>query len=157
MATSGTTTMSRCSGGCFASLAIFDFRPSVFATSGFCAAALSRLLLAMSATYEPKSLDICIQYMYSCPVKTLWDPEKAKFNFRKHRIRFSDAESVLFDPTALTRADEASDDEQRFVTIGTDALNRTLVVVYTYRGEDIRLISARRATSTERKAHEKRI
>ena len=90
-------------------------------------------------------------------MRILWDPKKAKSNFRKHRIRFPDAESVLFDPMALTCEDELSHDEQRFVTVGTDALNRVLVLVYTYRGEDIRLISARRATLKERKAYEKGI
>lgn len=95
--------------------------------------------------------------MYILPVRIIWDTEKAKFNFRKHRIRFSDAESVLFDPMALTCEDEKSHDEQRFVTIGSDALNRILVVVYTYSGDDIRLISARRAIPKERKSYEKGI
>lgn len=87
----------------------------------------------------------------------LWDPEKANSNLRKHRIRFADAEPVFFDPMALTRKDDDSEGEQRFVSIGLDALNRLLVVVYTYRGADIRLISARRATSKERKYYEKGI
>jgi uncharacterized DUF497 family protein len=86
-----------------------------------------------------------------------WDPEKAKSNFQKHKIRFSDAESVLFDPLALTRGDEDADGEQRFVSIGTDAFNRVLVVVYTFRGDKIRIISARRATKKERKCYEERI
>jgi Uncharacterized protein conserved in bacteria len=86
-----------------------------------------------------------------------WDPEKAKSNFQNHKIRFSDAESVLFDPLALTREDEDADGEQRFVSIGTDAFNRVLVVVYTFRGDKIRIISARRATKKERKCYEERI
>ena len=86
-----------------------------------------------------------------------WDPEKAKSNFQKHKIRFSDAESVLFDPLALTREDEDADGEQRFVSIGTDAFNRVLVVVYTFRGDKIRIISARRATKKERNCYEERI
>jgi uncharacterized DUF497 family protein len=53
---------------------------------------------------------------------------------------------VLFDPNALTREDLDVKNEQRFVSIGMDAIGRVLVVVYTYRGEDIRLISARSAT-----------
>jgi uncharacterized protein len=55
---------------------------------------------------------------------------------------------------ALTREDEAWHSEQRFVTIGRDALDRVTVVVYTYRGEDIQLISARLATPLERRAYE---
>ena len=87
----------------------------------------------------------------------VWDPEKAKSNVKKHGIRFSDAEMVLFDPNALTREDMISDGEQRFVTVGADTIGRVLVVVYTYRGEDIRLISARSATKREKKSHEEGI
>ena len=90
-------------------------------------------------------------------MKVIWDPEKAKTNLRKHKIRFSDAEPVFFDPMALTREDDDSEGEQRYVSIGLDALNRILVIVYTYRGADIRLISARRATSKERKYYEEGI
>ncbi|MBV5326775.1 MAG: BrnT family toxin [Chlorobium sp.] len=95
--------------------------------------------------------------MYYEIMKVTWDPEKAKINLRKHRIRFADAEPVFFDPMALTREDDDSEGEQRFVSLGIDALNRILVVVYTYRGADIRLISARRSTSKERKHYDKRI
>ena len=90
-------------------------------------------------------------------MKVTWDPAKAEANFRKHRIRLSDAEPALFDLMALTIEDETVQGEQRFVSIGSDALNRILVVVYTYRGDDIRLISARRATRKERKAYEEGI
>ncbi|HEX9733902.1 MAG TPA: BrnT family toxin [Thermoanaerobaculia bacterium] len=44
--------------------------------------------------------------------------------------------------------------EQRQVSLGSDALDRVLVVVYTYRGQDIRLISARRASARERRQYE---
>ena len=84
----------------------------------------------------------------------LWDPENAKVNLKKHGVRFSDAETVLFDPNALTRVDMESEGERRFVTVGMDALSRILIVVYTYRGEDIRLISARSATKRERMQYE---
>lgn len=87
-------------------------------------------------------------------MKVTWDPAKAGANFRKHKIRFSDAEGVLYDPMALTTENESAEGEQRFVSIGTDILNRTLVVVYTYRLDSIRLISARRATRKERKTYE---
>ena len=86
-----------------------------------------------------------------------WDPEKAKSNFQKHGVRFSDAEIVLYDLTALTSEDVEAEGEQRFISIGRDVITRIIVVVYTYRGEDIRLISARKATKRERKAYEKRI
>ncbi len=87
-------------------------------------------------------------------MRIVWDPAKAEANLRRHRIRFSDAEGALFDPNALTEADEIVDGEQRFVSIGLDPLGRVLVVVYTFRGDDIRLISARRATQRERRAYE---
>ena len=61
---------------------------------------------------------------------------------------------VLFDPNALTREDIENRGEQRFVTVGADSVGRLLVAVYTYRGEDIRLISARLATKRERKSYE---
>ena len=87
----------------------------------------------------------------------LWDPEKAKTNFRKHRIRFSDADFVFYDPMALVIEEQFVDGEQRFVSVGTDSIGRILVVVYSYRNDSIRIISARKATSRERKVYEKRI
>ncbi len=86
-----------------------------------------------------------------------WDPIKAKINFHKHKVRFSDAEPVLFDPMALTRDDDDAEGEQRFVSVGMSAVNEILVVVYTYRGDELRLISARRATPKERRLYEKGI
>ena len=90
-------------------------------------------------------------------MKIIWDPKKAESNFRKHKIRFSDAESVLFDPMALTVEDQIIDQEKRFLSVGSDAIGRILVVVYAYYGDTIRLISARKATSRERKYYEKGI
>ena len=83
-----------------------------------------------------------------------WDPEKAAGNYHKHRIRFSDAESVLFDPYALTSEDISSEGEQRHVSVGMDSSGRILVVVFTYRDDGIRLISVRRATKMERRHYE---
>jgi uncharacterized DUF497 family protein len=80
--------------------------------------------------------------------------EKDVSNYRKHGIRFSDAEHVLLDSMALTREDDDAEGEQRFVSIGADSIGRILVVVYTYHGEDVRLISARLATSREREYYE---
>jgi uncharacterized DUF497 family protein len=64
---------------------------------------------------------------------------------------------VLFDPNALTCEDLDVKNKQRFVSIGMVAIGRVLVVVYTYRGEDIRLISARSATKRERERYEEGI
>ncbi len=89
-------------------------------------------------------------------VRIVWDPEKAQKNFRKHGVRFSDAEAVLLDPNALTEDDDVVEGGRRFVSIGTDTVGRVVVVVYCYRGDDIRLISARRATRQERRQYEGR-
>jgi uncharacterized protein len=82
-----------------------------------------------------------------------WDPEKARTNQRKHGISFADATVVLEDVQALTIEDDYPG-EQRFITIGKDAFGRILVVVYTFRGLTIRIISARRGTSVERQQYE---
>ena len=82
-----------------------------------------------------------------------WDRMKAESNLKKHGVDFSDAALVLFDELAMTIPDE-NETEERFITIGADAIGRTIVVVYTWRGNRIRLISARRATSQERKKYE---
>jgi len=81
-----------------------------------------------------------------------WDPDKASANNWKHSIRFADAVSVFSDEEALTLDDDYRH-EERFVTIGMDALGRVLVVIYTYRGDNIRIISARRATSAEQRVY----
>ena len=82
-----------------------------------------------------------------------WDPEKAAANLRKHGVDFADAETALRDEMALTVPDD-DPDEARFVTLGVDALGRLLVVVYEWRGDDVRLISARKANRSERRQYE---
>jgi hypothetical protein len=81
-----------------------------------------------------------------------WDPDKAKLNIHKHGIAFADAVSVFFDASAITVEDN-NPDEMRFATMGMDALGRVLVVVYTWREDNIRLISTRKATTKERKQY----
>ena len=83
-----------------------------------------------------------------------WDTGKAISNLKKHGIDFADAVGVLEDPLALTIEHQDFTGEDRFVTIGCDLLNRILVVVYVYRGDNIRLISARSATRKERQSYE---
>ena len=78
-----------------------------------------------------------------------WDPNKARANFDKHKVDFADAVTALEDDSAVTIEDD-NPDEERYITIGRDALGRILVIVYTYRDEAIRLISARKATARER-------
>ncbi len=86
---------------------------------------------------------------YTDPVRFEWDPAKARSNLSKHRVDFADATAVFEDPRALTR-DDPHPREDRFVTLGLDALGRLLVVCWIPRGkDDIRIISARRATRSE--------
>jgi hypothetical protein len=85
-----------------------------------------------------------------------WDEEsKAGINFRKHGVRIPEAIPVFDDPYAITIVhDESDPTEQRFITLGMGAAARLLVVVYTWRGENIRIISARPAENHEREEYE---
>lgn len=82
-----------------------------------------------------------------------WDQNKAITNFHKHGIDFADAVSIFSDEFAITICDERFE-EERFVTIGMDAFARILVVVYAFRSDEIRLISARKATRQEQQQYE---
>ena len=86
-------------------------------------------------------------------MKYQWEKNKAASNLQKHGIEFADAVSVFSDDLAISIPDNRFD-EDRFVTIGMDAFGRILVVVFTWRSEDIRLISARLAERRERKQYE---
>ena len=78
-----------------------------------------------------------------------FDPVKARSNFRKHGVGFAHAEQALRDELAVTVEDPDAVGEQRFVTLGMDALGRVLVVVHTQREERTRVISARKASRGE--------
>ena len=85
-----------------------------------------------------------------------WDPGKATANRRTHGISFEEAESVFSDERARLLDDpDHSAGEERFVLIGLSATLRILVVAHCYRADDevIRIISARRATRSERIAY----
>ncbi|HKC65520.1 MAG TPA: BrnT family toxin [Pyrinomonadaceae bacterium] len=84
-----------------------------------------------------------------------WNPEKAKSNLRKHRVSFDEAATAFNDILSFTFDDEAhSDVERRYVPLGMSHQGRILVVAHTMRGEKVRIISARKATSRERKWYE---
>ncbi|HET6281136.1 MAG TPA: BrnT family toxin [Polyangia bacterium] len=88
-----------------------------------------------------------------------WDTQKATANLRKHGVSFVEATTVFYDEDALLRPDEDhSDEEDRFLLLGLSDGLRTLVVCHCYRQEDevIRLISARKANSLERRQYEER-
>jgi uncharacterized DUF497 family protein len=82
-----------------------------------------------------------------------WDKSKAKENKSKHGISFADTFAVFEDPNAVT-LEGFRRGEQRYVTVGMDAFGRILVVVYTWRGDNIRIISARKAVRYEVRQYE---
>jgi uncharacterized DUF497 family protein len=85
-----------------------------------------------------------------------WDLAKARPNLAKHGIRFSDVEPAFYDQHAISMPDPGAPAEERFILVGMDALG-AIVMVYTYRSDSIRIISARRATRSERKTYEEGI
>jgi uncharacterized DUF497 family protein len=85
-----------------------------------------------------------------------WDRDKAATNLKNHGISFDEAVTVFYDPLSATFDDpDHSEGERRFVTIGYSIRSRLLVVCFTERGSVLRVISARPATTRERKRHEK--
>jgi uncharacterized DUF497 family protein len=84
-----------------------------------------------------------------------WDSRKARVNKRKHGIAFEEASTIFDDPLSITIHDPAhSVGEDRFITIGTSANGRFIVVVHTERGDTIRIITARNATRNEKRQYE---
>jgi len=87
-----------------------------------------------------------------------WNKEKAEANLMKHGVSFGEAETIFNDPLFLVFADpDHSFKENRFIIMGESNQNRLLVVSYTERPPNTRLISARQATRAERKKYEEEI
>ena len=87
-----------------------------------------------------------------------WDTHKARKNEETHGVSFDEASTAFRDTLSLTIRDPLhSDEEDRFILIGNSGTNRLLVVVHTERGENIRIITARKATKKERKQYEKNV
>ena len=83
------------------------------------------------------------------------DDEKAASNKAKHNVSFDEAETVFGDFLASVKPDiDHSESEDRFLIIGSSVQSRLLIVSYTYRGNKIRLISARPATPQEKKGYQ---
>lgn len=83
-----------------------------------------------------------------------WDQNKNEINKKKHKISFEEARTVFYDPEALVIDDpEYSEQEDRFIILGLSKKANLLVVCHCYRESDsvIRIISARKATTTETK------
>ena len=88
-------------------------------------------------------------------MKFEWDPKKAAANLAKHRVSFEDASTVFGDPLAGTIPDPLhSASEARFITVGHSDGGRLVTVVHAERGDRARIISARVATSVERRRYE---
>lgn len=84
-----------------------------------------------------------------------WDKEKAELNRQKHGIEFDEAQTTFVDGLSVIIPDpDHSEEEDRMIIIGMSRKNRLLVTIYTERGSKIRLISARKATRSERKIYE---
>ena len=97
--------------------------------------------------------DKCI---YTSLVRFEWDPGKAEANLRAHGISFAEAVTALEDVFALTREDPDAVVERRFVTLGLSDQANLLVVVYAYReSENVRMISAWKASKRQRERYEK--
>ena len=82
-----------------------------------------------------------------------WDHAKAESNLKTHGVSFEGARSVFYDDLAVQFFDESLGEETRFILLGRSNLSRVLVVVHFERGENdeiLRIISARKATRTER-------
>ena len=72
-----------------------------------------------------------------------WDPSKARMNLRRHGVSFHEAATVLRDPLGITIYDpDHSEDEDRYITIGTSGGDRFLMVAHTGRGDRIRSVRA---------------
>jgi hypothetical protein len=87
-----------------------------------------------------------------------WDDRKAQQNLKKHKVTFEEASTVFFDENAIEFFDpDHSAEEERFLMLGISCRLRMLVVFYCFRreGGEIRIISARKATSKERKVYAK--
>ena len=88
-----------------------------------------------------------------------WDPRKAAANLQKHGVSFGEAETAFYDDYAAILEDpDHSSDEERFLLLGMSAGLRVLLVVHCVRegGSIIRLVSARKATRSERAQYDAR-
>jgi len=84
-----------------------------------------------------------------------FDPKKDAANLKKHGVSLSEGDGVLNDPLAITVEDDSGEGERRFVTVGMNVFGSLMVVVHTPRGEEVRIISVRKADPKERRNYEK--
>ena len=96
------------------------------------------------------------QYTYN-HMSPEFDPRKDASNIAKHGVPLSEGDGVLRDTLAITVEDDSAEGEPRWVTIGANVFGSVMVVVWTQRDADVRLISVRRAEPKERRAYEEGI
>jgi uncharacterized DUF497 family protein len=83
-----------------------------------------------------------------------WNPEKAERNWQKHGVYFEEAETVFRDPLITSMPDpDHSDEEDRYAAMGTSGSHRLLIVIYTVRDDEARLISAWVAPAAQRRRY----
>jgi uncharacterized DUF497 family protein len=87
-------------------------------------------------------------------VTATFDPKKDAANFKKHGVSLAEGDGALSDPLAVTIEDESAEGEQRFVTLGANTFGFLMVVVWTPRGDETRIISVRKPTPKERRSYE---
>ena len=83
-----------------------------------------------------------------------FDPKKDAANFKKHGVSLAEGDGVLSDPLAVTIEDDSAEGEQRFVTMGANTFGYLMVVVWTPRDDNVRIISVRKPTRKERRTYE---
>lgn len=94
---------------------------------------------------------------YNLGIVVRWDDRKAALNVKKHGVTFEEAATVFYAASSL-ELEDSRHNEQRFIIIGFSKSLRLLTIVYAYRyEEEIRIISARKATTSEAKNYEERI
>ena len=86
-----------------------------------------------------------------------WDPAKEARNIKKHNVSFKEAVTILGNPLSITIHDpDHSEDEDRYLTVGCSSKGGFLIVAHTERGDNIRIINARKLTKSEKKSYEEK-
>jgi len=121
---------------------------------------VSRGLISFLKTKGRKRYNLNMDFKDDFDYRFDWDDDKANINFAKHKVSFDEGKTIFKDPFLITFPDELhSDKEERLISIGTSVNERLLLVVHlekleTLNGVVIRIISCRKATSSERKIYE---
>jgi uncharacterized DUF497 family protein len=85
-----------------------------------------------------------------------WDEDKRRQNLRKHGIDFIDVQAIWSDAVLEYSSDQTHHDEERYLAIG-ELHGQCIAVIYTWRGDTRRLISARKARRYEQKNYQDEI